>query len=439
MKQEIKYLRRRIEGEIADCLKGSGIKSVLVAVSGGADSVALLMACWHNSKRLGLRVEAVNCNFHLRGKESGRDSEFTSNLCKTLGVKLHSIEYDVEDYIKKNPGLSTEMACRELRYADFYRIMEEDGLERVAVAHNADDDIETMMLNMLRGSGCRGLKGMAVDNGKVIRPLLSVSRKEIEEYLEDLGVDFIIDSSNLTNEYQRNFIRHEILPLFENRWTGARKSLSKTVRIMKEESEIIENFYNKQLEKLCPDDHTLLAYSAGVTTGTILRFIEPYGGNSEIADEIKKALDRDFCARRWNLDERYTAVLERDRLIITDIQEEAEPTFLWDEMKMSIETFTEIKRNRNHNIVYLPHDHNEYIIRKPKIGDRVEPLGMRGTRLVSDIISDAKLDSRAKAQIRVLARKRDGQIIWVTGLKRSRHDLLNEDAEICYKVEYRIN
>ena len=436
MKQDAKYLTYKIENEVADCFNATGIKKVLVAVSGGADSVALLRACCRIGRRLALRIEAVNCNFHLRGEESNRDSMFTSDLCKSLGVKLYSLDYDVEDYVRMHPGISTEMACRELRYADFNRIMETEEFERIAVAHNADDDIETMMLNMLRGSGSRGLKGMDRDNGKVIRPLLGISRKEIEMYLESIDSKYIIDSSNLTSEYRRNFIRRDILPLLERQWRGARKSLYRTVGIVKEENQIIEDFYNKELTRLCPNKETLLVYAEGVNIGIIWRFIEPYGGNTEIANEIKECLDKEFKERTWQLTERYEAILERDRLIILDKHAEiSNLNFIWTKLAMTPETMAEVKKNRNHNIVFLPSGESEYVLRRHKHGDRISPLGMRGTRLVSDIISDAKLSRKEKSQIRVLARKSDDEIIWVAGLKRSRYDLIELNSGCCFKLE----
>lgn len=425
----------KFEISILSSLKESKAKSLLVAISGGADSVALLMACIRVGRQLRLRIEAVNCNFHLRDKESDRDSAFTARLCEHHGVKLHSIDYDVDDYLRKHPGLSTEMACRELRYADFFRIMQEEGFDRIAVAHNSDDDIETMLLNMLRGSGIRGLKGMEMDNGKVIRPLIGVSRKEIEEYLDELGCEYIIDSSNLTSEFRRNFIRLEVLPLLESRWPGARKALYKTVGIMKEEASIVDDFYRNQLESLMPEKNTLLVYSEGVTTGTVLRFIEPFGGNAEIAEEIMASLTKDFRKRTWRLSENIEAALERDRLIIVDSNyEPTSPEFIWTRMEMNTNTMAEVKGNRNHNTVYLPEDSSAYNIRPPKIADRMSPLGMRGTRLVSDIISDAKLDNKQKSMIRVLERISDGEIIWVTGLKRSRYDLISDDSTHCYKL-----
>ena len=434
----MKDIVRKIENSVYDFLKMKNIRSVLVAVSGGADSVALLCVCTRIASRYSLRVEAVNCNFHLRGTESDRDSSFTADLCRRLGIRLHQIEYDVDAYLNEHPGISTEMACRDLRYADFFRIMEEDGFDRVAVAHNSDDDIETMLLNMLRGSGIRGLKGMEKDNGKVLRPLIGVSRKEIEGYLQEFGREYIIDSSNLTSEYRRNFIRREVLPLLESRWPGARKSLATTVGIMKEEAAIIEDFYRRQLNNLMPDENTLLIYSKGVSTGTVLRFIEPFGGNAEIADEMMDSITKDFRERTWKLNDTHEAILERDRLMIVDSTHQPNaPEFIWTRMDMDQAAMAEVKRNRDHNIAYLPSEASSYTIREPEAGDRMTPLGMKGSRLVSDIISDAKLDRESKSKIRVLVRVCDGKIIWVTGLKRSRHDLIREDTDHCYKVEYR--
>lgn len=427
----------RIENHIKDAFTATGAQSALVAVSGGADSVALLCACERVATRLGIRIEAVNCNFHLRGEESDRDSAFTAELCDRLGIRLHCLDYNVALYMEQHPGLSTEMACRELRYADFFRICLEEGLERVAVAHNADDDIETMMLAMMRGSGTRGLRGMDDDNGRVIRPLLGIPRAEIEAYLAAIGQDFITDSSNLTSDYRRNFIRREVLPLLESRWPGARKSLAHTLSIMKEESVIVEEYYRNQLKRLSPESTTLLVHADEVKTGTVLRFLEPFGGNHTIAEEIMASLHKDFGQRCWRLSDRHSAMLERDRLIIVVHDQKSEdPSIIWERLKMNPELMTEIKSNRSHDIIFLPHGADEYELRRPLTGDRMAPLGMKGTRLVSDIISDAKLDRQAKDAIRVLVRNSDGEIIWVTGLKRSRHDLVKANAQWVYKCVY---
>lgn len=425
---------KRIEEEVVRAFKRAAVRSALVTVSGGADSVALLCACARVAATLGLRLEAANCNFHLRGDESDRDSAFTAELCERLGIQLHRLDYDVDAYRTLHPGISIEMACRELRYADFFRLCRECCLDRVATAHNADDDIETMMLALLRGSGSRGLRGMDFDNGRVIRPLLGIHRREIETYLSAIDQDFVTDSSNLTSDYRRNFIRHDILHLLETRWPGARKSISRTLSIMKEESAIVEDHYRNQLAKLSPQPTTLMVYEDGVTTGTIMRFLEPFGGNQSIAEEIALSLNKVFNRRSWRLSDRYEAILERDRLIIAENDRKTEePYIIWERLDMSPGLFAEIKCNHNHDIIYLPHGEEEYELRRPRIGDRMAPLGMKGTRLVSDIISDAKLDRQAKEAVWVLTRRCDGEIIWVTGLKRSRHDLVDADAQWAYR------
>lgn len=419
--------------EVSETLRQAGVRRVLVAVSGGADSVALLCLCCHAIAKLGLSVEAVNCNFHLRGEESDRDSEFTADLCKKLDVSLHSLHYDVNEYIVKHPGVSTEMACRELRYADFHKIAEKGNFDRIAIAHNSDDDIETMLLNMLRGSGSRGLRGMDIDNGKIIRPLLAISRKEIEAFLESIGQDFITDSSNLTSDYRRNFIRREVLPLIEQRWSSARKSLAKTVEIMKEEAKIVEDYYKAQLQFLLFGDGSLNVYGSDIHTGTLLKYLEPYGGNAEIASEILAAVSRPYAQRTWNLESPYVAVLERDRLVVLNSNADDEIQLEWEELNMSADIMKLIKSAKDNSIAYLPNGADAYELRKPQSGDRMAPLGMKGTRLVSDIVSDAKLDRNVKNRVRVLTRKMDGEIIWVTGLKRSRYDLISVDDKMIFK------
>lgn len=427
-----------IERRIRKHLEESGVMSLLVAVSGGADSVALLTACSNIASRTQLRIEAVNCNFHLRGDESDRDSAFVASLCQRLGVTLHTRHYDVKSYMDTHPDISVEMACRELRYSDFFHIAKSRELDRVAVAHNADDDIETMLLNMLRGSGSRGLKGMDFDNGTVIRPLLTTTREEIEHYLAACRQDFVTDSTNLTNEYRRNFLRHDIIPLFESRWKGARKSLYRTIGIIKEESEIIENHYRRQIELYADSDHRKLnVYAPGITPGTILRFIEPYGGNTSTAGEIHNALGKPFVRRVWNLASSFTAVLERDSLaILNNNESEQEPTLKWSQTNMSEDAMKAVKQNKDHNTIYLPCGEDAYLLRKPQLGDRIAPLGMKGTRLVSDVVSDAQLDSSARSQIRVLVRRSDGEIIWIPGLKRSRHELITPDIKIIHRADF---
>ena len=151
---------------------------IIVGLSGGADSTALLKVLL----TLGYRCIAVHCNFNLRGAESERDRNFAEELCRSLDVKLITCNYDTISYAKQN-SISIEMAARELRYADFERIMNELGASAICIAHHRDDSVETMLLNLIRGTGLRGLTGIKPKNGNIVRPLLCVSRHEIEQYL----------------------------------------------------------------------------------------------------------------------------------------------------------------------------------------------------------------------------------------------------------------
>lgn len=267
------------------------------------------------------------------------------------------------------------MACRELRYADFRRLARERDFDRIATAHNADDNIETLLLNLLRGSGTRGLKGMDTDNGYILRPLLSVSRAEIEKYLADLGQDYVTDSSNLSTDYRRNFLRHDILPLLESRWPGARKALRRTLTIMKEEASIVDSYYDIQLEELA-DGNSLKIYQNDVSTGAILKFIRPFGGNSAIAEEIMEAIGRPFAERSWKLADNYTATLERHRLIISDgdnNDNDKRIRLTWTKMEMNAEKVKAVKGNRSHYTAYFPNGPEAYELRKPRQGDRIAP------------------------------------------------------------------
>ena len=196
---------------------------VIVGLSGGADSTALLLVLL----RLGYRVHAVHCNFHLRGSESDRDRRFAEDLCNRLGVEFTVCDYDTRKFASDN-GISIEMAARHLRYADFERIMTECEASAICIAHHRDDSVETVLLNLIRGTGIKGLTGIKPRNGYIIRPLLCVSRQEIEEWLKQVGQTYVTDSTNLETDYTRNKIRLQLLPLMRSINPSADESVIST-------------------------------------------------------------------------------------------------------------------------------------------------------------------------------------------------------------------
>ena len=184
----------------------------IVALSGGADSVSLLFVLKHLEHELGIDVEAAHCNFHLRGAESVRDEEFCKQLCERLSVPLHLIHFDTQAYADLH-RVSIEMAARDLRYGYFENLRRDIKAQDICVAHHRDDSVETVLLNLVRGTGLRGLRGIQPRNGNIIRPLLSLSREDIMQYLDALGESYVTDSTNLHNDVKRNKIRLDVMPL----------------------------------------------------------------------------------------------------------------------------------------------------------------------------------------------------------------------------------
>lgn len=184
----------------------------IVALSGGADSVSLLFVLKHLEHELGIDVEAAHCNFHLRGAESVRDEEFCKQLCERLSVPLHLIHFDTQAYADLH-SVSIEMAARDLRYGYFENLRRDIEAQDICVAHHRDDSVETVLLNLVRGTGLRGLRGIKPRNGNIIRPLLSLSREDVVQYLDALGESYVTDSTNLHNDVKRNKIRLDVMPL----------------------------------------------------------------------------------------------------------------------------------------------------------------------------------------------------------------------------------
>jgi tRNA(Ile)-lysidine synthase len=207
-------------------------RPVLVGLSGGADSVALLGVL----VRLGYPCIALHCNFHLRGEESDRDEAFACEFAESLEVPFHKIDFDTISYAGEK-HLSIEMAARELRYAWFEEMRERLGGQAIAVAHHRDDNVETVLMNLIRGTGIRGMSGIRPRNGFIVRPLLCVSREDILAWLVDQGYAYMVDSTNLSDAYTRNFIRLNVLPLLEEINPSARNTIARSAEHLSEPSQ----------------------------------------------------------------------------------------------------------------------------------------------------------------------------------------------------------
>ena len=400
---------------------------VIVGLSGGADSTALLMVLL----RLGYKCTAVHCNFHLRGAESDRDEQFVTNLCHNLGVGLEICNYDTTSYAKQK-GISIEMAARELRYADFERIMKEQKASAICIAHHRDDSVETLLLNLIRGTGIKGLTGIKPKNGHIIRPLLCVSRQEIEQYLNQTGQSYITDSTNLETDYTRNKIRLELLPLMRRINPSADSSIDLTAQHLQQ----AYAFYSQAIEQACKDIVTAtedkitvnidkLKQSPSVQ-GILFEILSPLGFNDSQITDISESIDSQtgtqFCSATHQIlkDRNVFTISPIDNCDFKPVTVNIEPGTI-----VTLPDGSRLKMNQapagttisaNPSVATFDADmlsSGQITVRAWQNGDWFIPFGMKGRKLVSDFLTDCKISVSERKQILVATYGND--IIWVIG------------------------
>ncbi|MCQ2111208.1 MAG: tRNA lysidine(34) synthetase TilS [Bacteroidaceae bacterium] len=400
----------------------------IIALSGGADSVALLRTMLHE----GYSCLAVHCNFHLRGEESMRDEKFVRNLCATLSVPLHVEDFETEEYARAH-GISIEMAARELRYSLFERLRQENNAERIAVAHHRDDSVETMLLNLIRGTGIRGLGGIRPLNGNIARPLLGVSRADIESYLEELGQDFVTDSTNLLTEYRRNRIRHNVIPLLKEINPSVEKSLIQTAENLRQAYTLYNIAVTQAKHRILTEDQGILAIDTAALFNepaheTIaFEILSPFGFNDQqihdMLDASKGTPGKQFLSATHIL------TVDRNRLLAREIRKPFDPVCITVQSACTPQTVTltdgrslefslhpsgtEIKRDSSIAMLDADLTGNTLVIRQVQPGDSFMPFGMKGQQTLSDYMTDRKY-SLFQKQDQIVICNSSG-IVWVAG------------------------
>ncbi len=413
----------------------------LVALSGGADSVALL--CLLTS--LGYSVEAVHCNFHLRGEESNRDEEFCKKLCEDKGIALHIAHFDTLAYSELHK-VSVEMAARDLRYNYFEQLRQDLNFNGICVAHHKNDSVETLLLNLCRGTGIEGLKGIAPRNGFVLRPLLSVTRCELTDYLASLKQDYIIDSTNLIDDVQRNFLRLNVMPLLREINPAVDENISKTMERVADALKIMNHAVEESKKRIL----TLSEQSVSISIPLLLQEISPelvlweilkdYGFSSSQVEQIYANLSAQ-SGKEWKSTS-HLLLIDRDCMIIepisdVQIKEILIPetgTYLVDEgLKYSISTCdvdTEFSILKTSEAVSLDAGKITFplTIRLWRQGDSFIPFGMNGKKLISDFLTDKKLTLFQKRRQRVVVDAKDN-ILWVIGLRSDNRFCINSETK----------
>lgn len=380
---------------------------VLVALSGGADSVALLRVLLH----LGYRCEAAHCNFHLRGEESMRDEAFVVSLTEKLGVRLYRTDFDTEAYAAAK-GISIEMAARDLRYEWFGNLREEIGAEVIAVAHHRNDSVETLLLNLVRGTGINGLRGIRAVNGRVVRPLLCVDRNEILSYLERLGQNFVTDSTNLQDNFTRNKIRHQVIPVLETINPSAVEAMADTAARLSEVAEIYGKAMEDAVVRVVTDGISLDAEALWHETApksVLHEVLYPLGTNVSQQRDIYRCLRSGESGKVF-----YTAthvlLVDHGRLCWKPKETvERKPVLKWELVEVN-DSFVAPK---DIAVACLDADkvNGALTLRRWRSGDRFVPFGMTGFKSVRNYLRDRKQSLFDKERQLVVCGGDD--IVWV--------------------------
>jgi len=406
-------MKYEFDAELKRLLAGDGLnRNVLLAVSGGVDSMT--MAELFSKSSVSLSFSVAHVNFSLRGEASDADESLVREWCVCHGVKLHTKRFDTAEYASSH-GISIEMAARELRYGWFDELADQYGYDFIAVAHNLNDSVETMYLNLLRGTGIRGLAGIRSRNGRIIRPMLVFSRERIVSFAQSSGIVWREDATNAESLYKRNRLRNEVFPHF----AAINPSFLATAgqemhRFAQAQAILDETFARLKSSAISTSDDGVVTVdipmlrSSGHVSYWLFRIMEEYGFNSSQIEQMEASLTAQ-SGRRF---ESETHIVIKDRELLVIYPSDFRP------LNYASRTFDRPEgfdpKNAPVGVLYADADllDGDIFFRSPQPGDRFVPLGMKGSRLVSDFLTDLKVDVMQKGlEMITVCRKKDGSEI----------------------------
>jgi tRNA(Ile)-lysidine synthase len=407
-------------------------KKTLLAVSGGIDSVVLLQL-FHTA---GLDVGIAHCNFGLRGEDSDGDAQFVKDLGEKYGVAVHTKRFDTKTFAQRQ-SVSTQMAARDLRYAWFEEIRSQHGYDWIATAHHANDSIETMLLNLTRGTGLTGLHGVPVENGRIIRPLLFAPREEIWKYLVEQKLVWREDRTNASVEYKRNRIRHEVIPVLKDINPSLESTFQSTAERLRAADVLLQTFLEKSTQDLISSsvdyfeiaiDQLMDSAEPGYRLWFILKnygftYLQAgqivgasYGSSGKIFESPTHEVLKD---RGHFVVKAKTGQQTDVELLISD---ESKTYFLHPGSFLKVENLErtdELDLKSDPNILLVDKDLMTFplVLRNWKVGESIRPFGMGGKRKkISDLLIDAKRNLYQKQGVQVIVNGR-GEVIWIIGLR----------------------
>ena len=415
----------------------------IVALSGGADSVSLLFVLKHLEHELGIGVEAAHCNFHLRGAESVRDEEFCKQLCERLSVPLHLIHFDTQAYADLH-RVSIEMAARDLRYGYFENLRRDIEAQDICVAHHRDDSVETVLLNLVRGTGLRGLRGIQPRNGNIIRPLLSLSREDVVQYLDALGESYVTDSTNLHNDVKRNKIRLDVMPLLRELNPSVSQSIFESSLRVGEALKVFDEAMKRSIADVTatsPSHHLTISPPHHLVISverlkqqpspeyTLHEILSSRGFTSAQIEQIYGSLDT-CSAGKIIASDSHELAFDRGSLLVqprTNVADAARSMRIpetgayvfSDSLKIKIaaeDCGDDYVPSRAADCVCLDASDIKFplTLRHIEQGDRFVPFGMNGMKLVSDYLTDRKKNVFEK-RAQLVVTDAQQRIVWLVG------------------------
>ena len=386
----------------------------VIALSGGADSVALLLLL-HEA---GYRIEAAHCNFHLRGEESDRDEAFCEQLCLNRNIPFHRAHFDTQTYAELHK-VSIEMAARELRYKWFEQLRNDLGAAGICVAHHRDDAVETVLLNLVRGTGLRGLCGIQPRNGYILRPLLCVSREEIEAFLAERGQEYVTDSTNLEADVLRNKVRLQVIPLLKMLNPAVVENIQRTAENLMGAQVALDAVFshNKIYNVLNLSDYEDYASREYIA----YEWARTFGFNGSQVRQILEAETGKIITSPSG----YDILRDRDQLLVEPSLKPLKPlripeegTYVFNEnSRFCVQRQSVfISKTADMATVDVTQVMFPLTVRRVEEGDWMIPYGMKGRKLLSDLMTDRKMTVFEKRRQLVVV-DAQGVIVWVVGVR----------------------
>lgn len=416
---------------------------LLIAISGGIDSVVLAHLC----SQLNLNFSLCHCNFNLRGQESDDDEAFVTSLAKSLKTLVYTTSFETEKYATKNK-VSIQVAARDLRYTWFYKLLDANQYDYVLTAHNTNDNLETFIINLTRGSGLEGFTGIPPVNQKSVRPLLAFSRDDITLFAIKNGIVWREDRSNASIKYVRNKVRHKVIPILKELNPHVLESFQNTIEYLNESQSIINDAVKNITTNVVSYENDVLKISCKEIAklsnkkAYLYQLLQGYGFTAwnDIVDLISAQPGKHIFSNTHRL------LKDRNFLILTTINKsqsikgpiliDQKVSEITNPIKLTIQN-TDDYTSKNKEQIIIDKDLVNYplSLKKWHHGDAMYPTGMTGSKKISQLFKDNKLSLLDKEKIWMLTDAKD-HIIWVIGLRQDRRYLANKTSKNRLKISY---